>query len=59
MVGSMLVDKLREEDPKNGKRRAVALARERTTVTARRLFLYSIIYLPLLWTALVLDRLWF
>jgi len=33
-------------------------ARERTTVTARRLFLYSIIYLPLLWTALVLDRLW-
>jgi protoheme IX farnesyltransferase len=33
-------------------------ARERTTITARRLFLYSIIYLPLLWTALVLDRLW-
>ena len=33
-------------------------ARERTTVTARRLFLYSIIYLPLLWTALVVDRLW-
>jgi protoheme IX farnesyltransferase len=33
-------------------------ARERTTLTARRLFLYSIIYLPLLWTALVLDRLW-
>ena len=33
-------------------------ARERTTVTARRLFLYSIIYLPLLWTALVIDRLW-
>jgi len=31
-------------------------ARERTTLTARRLFLYSIIYLPLLWTALVLDR---
>ena len=33
-------------------------ARERTTLTARRLFLYSIIYLPLLWTALVLDRIW-
>jgi heme o synthase len=33
-------------------------ARERTTVTARRLFLFSIIYLPLLWTALVLDRIW-
>jgi heme o synthase len=33
-------------------------ARERTTTTARRLFLYSIIYLPLLWTALVADRLW-
>jgi protoheme IX farnesyltransferase len=33
-------------------------ARERSTLTARRLFLYSIIYLPLLWTALVLDRIW-
>ena len=33
-------------------------ARERTTLSARRLFLYSIIYLPLLWTALVLDRIW-
>jgi len=33
-------------------------ARERTMLTARRLFLYSIIYLPLLWTALVLDRVW-
>ena len=33
-------------------------ARARTTPTARRLFLYSIIYLPLLWTALVLDRIW-
>ena len=33
-------------------------ARERTTVTARRLFLYSIVYLPLLWAALVADRLW-
>jgi len=33
-------------------------ARERTTVTARRLFLFSIIYLPLLWGALVIDQLW-
>jgi protoheme IX farnesyltransferase len=33
-------------------------ARERTTINARRLFLYSIIYLPLLWTALVIDRVW-
>jgi protoheme IX farnesyltransferase len=33
-------------------------ARERTTITARRLFLYSIVYLPLLWTALVVDRVW-
>ncbi len=33
-------------------------ARERTTLTARRLFLYSIVYLPVLWGALCLDRLW-
>jgi heme o synthase len=33
-------------------------ARERTMQTARRLFLYSIIYLPLLWAALVINRLW-
>jgi len=33
-------------------------ARDRTTTTARHLFLYSIIYLPLLWGALVIDRLW-
>jgi protoheme IX farnesyltransferase len=33
-------------------------ARERSQATARRLFLYSIIYLPLLWGALCLDRLW-
>jgi protoheme IX farnesyltransferase len=33
-------------------------ARDRTTITARRLFLYSITYLPLLWGALVIDRLW-
>ena len=37
---------------------AAMFARDRTTRTARRLFLYSIIYLPLLWTALVLDRIW-
>ena len=33
-------------------------AHDRTTRTARRLFLYSIIYLPLLWGALVADRVW-
>jgi len=33
-------------------------AREHSTPAARRLFLYSIIYLPLLWGALVADRLW-
>jgi protoheme IX farnesyltransferase len=33
-------------------------ARERTKHTARNLFLYSILYLPLLWSALVIDRLW-
>ena len=33
-------------------------ARDRTTKTARHLFLYSITYLPLLWAALVIDRLW-
>ena len=33
-------------------------ARDRTTRTARQLFLYSITYLPLLWGALVIDRLW-
>jgi len=33
-------------------------ARERTSRTARQLFLYSIIYLPLLWGALVVDRVW-
>jgi protoheme IX farnesyltransferase len=31
-------------------------AQERTTATARRLFLFSITYLPLLWAALVIDR---
>jgi protoheme IX farnesyltransferase len=33
-------------------------ARERTATTARRLFLYSITYLPLLWAALLINRLW-
>ena len=33
-------------------------ARERSTRTARQLFLYSIVYLPLLWGALVADRVW-
>jgi protoheme IX farnesyltransferase len=33
-------------------------ARERSSHTARRLFLFSIIYLPLLWGALCVDRIW-
>jgi protoheme IX farnesyltransferase len=33
-------------------------ARERSTRSARRLFLASIVYLPILWTVLVADRLW-
>ena len=37
---------------------AVLFARHRSMLTARRLFLISIIYLPLLWAALVIDRLW-
>jgi protoheme IX farnesyltransferase len=37
---------------------AALFARNRTTKTARHLFLYSITYLPLLWAALVIDRLW-
>ncbi len=36
---------------------AAAFARERSMLAARRLFLFSIIYLPLLWSALVIDRL--
>jgi len=34
-------------------------ARERSTAAARRLFLASIAYLPVLWTVLVIDRIWF
>jgi heme o synthase len=37
---------------------AALFARQRSMVTARRLFLISITYLPLLWAALVIDRLW-
>ena len=33
-------------------------ARERSMTSARRLFLFSITYLPLLWGTLVADRLW-
>jgi protoheme IX farnesyltransferase len=36
---------------------AALFARERSVPTARRLFLFSILYLPLLWAALVVDRL--
>ncbi len=37
---------------------SAAFARDRSLETARRLFFYSIIYLPLLLGALVVDRLW-
>jgi len=37
---------------------AALFAQHRSMATARRLFLYSITYLPLLWGALVADRLW-
>jgi protoheme IX farnesyltransferase len=37
---------------------AALFARERSKESARRLFLFSITYLPLLWGALVADRLW-
>lgn len=37
---------------------AALFARDRSMVTARRLFLFSILYLPLLLGALVIDRLW-
>jgi protoheme IX farnesyltransferase len=37
---------------------AAAFARERSVVNARRLFIFSILYLALLWIALVVDRLW-
>jgi protoheme IX farnesyltransferase len=33
-------------------------ARDRSNMAARRLFLFSIAYLPLLWGALVADRFW-
>jgi protoheme IX farnesyltransferase len=33
-------------------------ARDRTVANARRLFLFSLVYLSVLWTALVADRLW-
>jgi protoheme IX farnesyltransferase len=36
----------------------VQFARERSTNSARRLFLASIVYLPILWAVLVADRLW-
>jgi protoheme IX farnesyltransferase len=37
---------------------AALFARDRSTARARRLFVFSIIYLPVLWVALVADRLW-
>jgi heme o synthase len=38
---------------------SATFARERSTAAARRLFLASIVYLPVLWAVLVADRLWF
>jgi len=35
-----------------------AFARRRSMVSARRLFLYSITYLPILWATLLVDRFW-
>ncbi|MDA1184847.1 MAG: heme o synthase [Acidobacteria bacterium] len=37
---------------------SASFARDRSTTAARRLFLFSITYLPLLWGTLVADRLW-
>ena len=37
---------------------SAVFARERSTASARRLFLFTITYLPLLWGALCLDRMW-
>lgn len=37
---------------------AARFARDRSSASARQLFLFSITYLPLLWGALVADRLW-
>jgi protoheme IX farnesyltransferase len=37
---------------------SIDFARQRSAATARGLFLFSITYLPVLWTALVVDRLW-
>ena len=37
---------------------AARFARDRSHANARRLFLFSLVYLTLLWGALVIDRLW-
>jgi protoheme IX farnesyltransferase len=37
---------------------SMRFAQERSQATARRLFLFSITYLALLWAALVVDRIW-
>ncbi len=37
---------------------SLSFARDRSMPNARRLFMFSITYLPLLWGALVIDRLW-
>jgi protoheme IX farnesyltransferase len=37
---------------------AATFARHRSNENARRLFIFSIVYLPILWGALVIDRIW-
>jgi protoheme IX farnesyltransferase len=37
---------------------SASFARDRSNANARRLFLFSILYLALLWPCLVIDRLW-
>ena len=37
---------------------SILFARERSTESARRLFMFSLSYLSILWLALVIDRLW-
>jgi protoheme IX farnesyltransferase len=37
---------------------AAKFARDRSLVNARRVFLFSLVYLSVLWTALVVDRVW-
>ena len=44
--------------PQRRPARRLGFSASRTTATARRLFLFSLVYLAVLWAALVADRLW-